>query len=171
MTDHDVSTSIDAILGLILSNIRKQKKISQETSAEFIGITKQAISNMENGRSKFAVVQIYQLCALYETEPRKIFEALDEALQTKNINIFGINKTVISAKSCLGASTTTNVACASSITSSNLVDGSAAFVAATTGVSLVSPIVAGVTLAGFLGAKFMKKLTEISKNENNDKAS
>lgn len=142
MLDSEVSTSIDAVLGLILSNIRKSKKISQENSAECLGVTKQAISNMENGRSKFAVAQVYQLCAFYEVEPKKVFEALDEALKSENINILGINGTAIGT---VGATL-------------GLVGG----------VALINPIVVGVTLAGFLGAKFMKKLTDVSPKKGVD---
>lgn len=142
MLDSEVSTSIDAVLGLILSNIRKSKKISQENSAECLGVTKQAISNMENGRSKFAVAQVYQLCAFYEVEPKKVFEALDEALKSENINILGINGTAIGT---VGATL-------------GLVGG----------VAFINPIVVGVTLAGFLGAKFMKKLTDVSPKKGVD---
>ena len=46
--ENEVNTSIDAVIGLILSNIRKNKKISQDSAAKYIGVTKQAISNMEN---------------------------------------------------------------------------------------------------------------------------
>ena len=53
MMENEVNTSIDAVIGLILSNIRKNKKISQDSAAKYIGVTKQAISNMENGRSNF----------------------------------------------------------------------------------------------------------------------
>ena len=59
MIENEVNTSIDAVIGLILSNIRKNKKISQDSAAKDIGVTKQAISNMENGRSKFSVAQVY----------------------------------------------------------------------------------------------------------------
>jgi len=144
MVDSEINTSIDAVLGLILSNIRKNKKISQENSAECIGVTKQAISNMENGRSKFAVAQVYQLCAFYEVEPKKVFEALDEALKSENINILGINGTAIGTV------------------------GAGAALGLIGGVALINPIVAGVTLAGFLGAKFMKKLTDASPKKSVD---
>lgn len=135
-----VNTSIDAVLGLILSNIRKTKKISQDSAADSIGVTKQAISSMENGKSKFAVVQVYQLCAFYEVEPRKVFDALDEALKTNDVNIMGI------AGTNLGFI------------------GAHLGIAVIGGLALVSPITAGITLAGFLGAKFMKKVTDAAQD-------
>lgn len=137
----EVNTSIDAVLGLILANIRKIKKISQDSAADCIGVTKQAISSMENGKSKFAVVQVYQLCAFYEVEPRKVFDALDEALKNKDVNIIGV------AGSNFGLS------------------GSNVGLALIGGLALMSPITAGITLAGFLGAKFMKKVTDAAQNQ------
>lgn len=142
MIDNEVTTSIDAVLGLILSNIRKNKKISQDSAAKCIGVTKQAISNMENGRSKFAVAQVYQLCAFYLVEPGKIFEALNEAIKNKDVNVLGTNGTAIS---------TSNL----DVTLLNLNNR----------LTITSPV-AGVTLAGFLGAKFMKKITDISHIES-----
>jgi transcriptional regulator with XRE-family HTH domain len=140
----EVNTSIDAVLGLILSKIRKHKKISQESAAECIGVTKQAISNMENGRSKFAVVQVYQLCAFYAVEPAKVFGALDEALKSNDVNIVGIGTANLSFA---GPNSTLGIVLLS-------------------GLALVSPITVGVTLAGFLGAKFMKKLTDVVEDED-----
>ena len=140
----EVNTSIDAVLGLILANIRKMKKISQENAADCIGVTKQAISSMENGKSKFSVVQVYQLCAFYKVEPRKVFDALDEALKNKDVNIVGIAG---SSLTILGAHTG---------------------LAIISGLAIVNPITAGITLAGFLGAKFMKKVTEAATQDVNE---
>lgn len=137
-----VNTSIDAVIGLILSNIRKNKKISQESAARCIGLTKQAISNMENGRSKFSVAQVYQLCSLYKVNPEMIFEILNEAISNHHINIYGINHTIISSEDL-----TYN------LDSSNEVDNNNNFVY-------------GVILAGFLGAKFMEKITNLISNKN-----
>ena len=138
---NEVNTSIDAVLGLILANIRKIKKISQDSAADCIGVTKQAISSMENGKSKFAVVQVYQLCAFYEVEPRKVFDALDEALKNKDVNIIGVAGTNVGFS------------------------GSNVGLALISGLALVSPITAGITLAGFLGAKFMKKVTDAAQDQ------
>lgn len=138
---NEVNTSIDAVLGLILANIRKIKKISQDSAADCIGVTKQAISSMENGKSKFAVVQVYQLCAFYEVEPRKVFDALDEALKNKDVNIIGVSGTNVG------------------------ISGSNVGLALIGGLALVSPITAGITLAGFLGAKFMKKVTDAAQDQ------
>ncbi|MDC5394822.1 helix-turn-helix transcriptional regulator, partial [Acinetobacter baumannii] len=148
MIDNEVNTTIDAVIGLILSNIRKNRKISQDNAAKCIGVTKQAISNMENGRSKFSVAQVYQLCAFYSIEPGKIFEALDEAIKNKDVKVFGTNSQSIS---CCGTKPTL-------LKIADLSSG-------------VNPIT-GITLAGYLGIKFMKKITDISsiesKNQPND---
>lgn len=145
----EINTSIDAVLGLILSNIRKNKTKSQDEAATFIGVTKQAISNMENGRSRFAVVQVYQLCAFYGVEPCKVFNALDEALKNKEVNVIGVaggNLAFIGPR----------IVSKSSISTNNLTNIGA----------LVRPIIAGVALAGFLGSRFMKKVNEASQDEH-----
>ncbi|SDY81982.1 helix-turn-helix domain-containing protein [Acinetobacter kyonggiensis] len=145
----EINTSIDAVLGLILSNIRKNKKKSQDEAATFIGVTKQAISNMENGRSRFAVVQVYQLCAFYGVEPCKVFNALDEALKNKEVNVIGVAG---GSLAFIGP----RIVSKSSISTNNLTNIGA----------LVHPIIAGVALAGFLGSLFMKKVKEASQDEH-----
>lgn len=142
MMENKVNTSIDAVIGLILSNIRKNKKISQESAAKCIGVTKQAISNMENGRSKFSVAQVYQLCSFYSVEPGKVFEALDEAIESKDVTVYGTNNRIISRY-------TTDLILSEIDNTSNV----------------LNPIT-GVTLAGYLGMKFMKKITNISSVED-----
>lgn len=149
----EINTSIDAVLGLILSNIRKNKKKSQDEAATFIGVTKQAISNMENGRSRFAVVQVYQLCAFYGVEPCKVFNALDEALKNNEVNVIGVAG---GSLAFIGPRIVSN----SSISTNNLTNIGIASLA------LVHPIVAGVALAGFLGSRFMKKVKEASQDEH-----
>lgn len=138
MINNKVNTSIDAILGLILSNIRRTKKIPQKSAAKCIGLTKQAISNMENGRSKFSVTQVYQLSAFYNVDPERIFNALDEAIKNNDVRIYCINNTIISR---------------SNIDVSLLL---------TDNETNTENIVSGIALAGFLGSSFMKKITEIS---------
>lgn len=145
----EINTSIDAVLGLILSNIRKNKTKSQDEAATFIGVTKQAISNMENGRSRFAVVQVYQLCAFYGVEPCKVFNALDEALKNKEVNVIGVAG---GSLAFIGP----RIVSKSSISTNNLTNIGA----------LVRPIIAGVALAGFLGSRFMKKVNEASQDEH-----
>lgn len=145
MIENEVNTSIDAVIGLILSNIRKNRKISQDNAAKCIGLTKQAISNMENGRSKFSVAQVYQLCAFYSVEARKVFEALDEAIRSNDVKVLSKNNMTISSGN-------------KSINSLKFNE-----------LSSVNRPITGVTLAGFLGMKFMKKITDISSIENIDK--
>ena len=114
----------------------------------FIGVTKQAISNMENGRSRFAVVQVYQLCAFYSVEPCKVFNALDEALKNNEVNVIGvageslafIGHSIVS-KNDANTNDLTNIG------------------------ALVQPLIAGVALAGFLGSRFMKKVKEASQDD------
>lgn len=142
MMENEVNTSIDAVIGLILSNIRKNKKISQDSAAKYIGVTKQAISNMENGRSKFSVAQVYQLCSFYSVESRKVFEALDEAIKSKDVKVYGANGKTIS-------SYTTDLTPSKKDSTLNS----------------TTPIT-GITLAGYLGMKFMKKITDISSVED-----
>jgi len=146
MIENEVNTSIDAVIGLILSNIRKNKKISQDSAAKYIGVTKQAISNMENGRSKFSVAQVYQLCSFYSVEPRKVFEALDEAIKTNDVKVYGTNSRTIS-------SYRTDL---TPLKTDNSLNGT-------------TPIT-GVTLAGYLGMKFMKKITDIYSIEDRNQA-
>ena len=142
MIENEVNTSIDAVIGLILSNIRKNKKISQDSAAKYIGVTKQAISNMENGRSKFSVAQVYQLCSFYSVEPRKVLEALDEAIKSKDVKVYGTNNRTISS------------------------DGTDSIPLKIDHSSNGTTPITGVTLAGFLGIKFMKKITDISSIED-----
>lgn len=174
--EDSVVTTVDAILGLVLATIRAEKKITQEQAADCLGVTKAAISNMEKGKSKFAVVQVYQLAAFYGVEPRSVFSALDEALTNDEVKVQALNGTLLTSNNELleslarakegsaaiaymgGASLN-----ASPSTAGTVLLSTAAF-------ALGGPIVGGVALAGMLGKKFMKKVLESTDNQDNKKA-
>ena len=172
--EDSVVTTVDAILGLVLATIRAEKKITQEQAADCLGVTKAAISNMEKGKSKFAVVQVYQLAAFYGVEPRSVFSALDEALTNDEVKVRALNGTLLTSNNEFlealarikdgsagiaylgGGSLTTS-------TAGTVLLRTAAF-------ALGGPIIGGVALAGMLGKKFMKKVLESTDNQDNKKA-
>jgi transcriptional regulator with XRE-family HTH domain len=49
-----------AILGVVLSNLRKQQSIEQGTMAENMGLSQASYSRLEAGKSAFSIDQMYQ---------------------------------------------------------------------------------------------------------------
>ena len=75
-------------LGKKLINLRKQEKMTQEKFAEFIGVTRQTISNWELNITKPDLTQIEKISKLFHIS---IDELLDNDIQ--NIIVEKVNKT------------------------------------------------------------------------------
>ncbi|MDR1628773.1 MAG: helix-turn-helix domain-containing protein [Oscillospiraceae bacterium] len=60
------------LLGLRLSNIRKQQKLTQEKLAEKTNLANNYISNIENGRSIPSLETLIKLCEALEITPNDL---------------------------------------------------------------------------------------------------
>jgi len=52
-----------AVLGVVLTNLRKQKSIEQGEIAKQMGLTQASYSRLEGGKSAFSIDQMYQAAA------------------------------------------------------------------------------------------------------------
>lgn len=173
--EDSIVTTVDAILGLVLATIRAEKKITQEQASDCLGVTKAAISNMEKGKSKFAVVQVYQLAAFYGVEPRSVFSALDEALTNDEVRVQALNDKLLTSNNELleALARAKDGTAAMSFATSNLgspTSTASTVLLSTAAFALGGPVIGGVALAGMLGRKFMKKVLESTENSDNKKA-
>lgn len=48
-----------------LKEYRMEKGLKQKFVSEFLGITRQAMSNKESGRAKYSALEVQKLCNLY----------------------------------------------------------------------------------------------------------
>ena len=53
-------TSFSAVLGVVLANLRKSKRIEQGEMAARMGLSQPSYSRLESGKSAFSVDQMYQ---------------------------------------------------------------------------------------------------------------
>jgi transcriptional regulator with XRE-family HTH domain len=57
---HTGKTSFSAVLGVVLSNLRKSRNIEQGEMAKRMGLSQPSYSRLEGGKSAFSVDQMYQ---------------------------------------------------------------------------------------------------------------
>ena len=71
-------------IGNIIIEARKKKKISQNTLAKKLFVTRQAISNWENGKAFPDISVIFKLCKILDIDIKTIID-LDKNLKVENI--------------------------------------------------------------------------------------
>jgi len=57
-----------------LKKTRKLVRLRQQAVADYLGISRTALSNMENGISKITADDFMKLCNLYRCEPYHFYE-------------------------------------------------------------------------------------------------
>jgi len=83
--------NIKKLLGKRLQEIRKNKKLTQEQVAEFVGIETSSISNIENGKYYPSAENLDKILKILNVRPSEIFsfegtmsskEIIDEMLES-----------------------------------------------------------------------------------------
>jgi transcriptional regulator with XRE-family HTH domain len=73
-----VTHSKEEILGKILQEERKAKKISQEKLAKLTGLDRTFISLIENGKRNPTFTTILKICLALEIEPSELFSIYEK---------------------------------------------------------------------------------------------
>ena len=68
----------EEILGKILQDERKAKKISQEKLAKLTGLDRTFISLIENGKRNPTFTTILKICSALEIEPSELFSIYEK---------------------------------------------------------------------------------------------
>ncbi len=98
------AASYPAIVGQVLSNLRKNINIDQSEFAEIIGVTQSTWSRIERGASAFTIEQLADAADHLNLTPSEILELADQAaldLQNQGVEIYnekiseGIDKGLI----------------------------------------------------------------------------
>lgn len=55
-----------------LKEIREEKGLKQNYVADYLGITRQSLSNKETEKAKFGALEVQKLCVLYDTDIKDI---------------------------------------------------------------------------------------------------
>lgn len=71
-------------IGNIIADARKKKNISQNTLAKRLFVTRQAVSNWENGKTRPDISVIFNLCKMLDIDIKTIVE-MDDNLTIENI--------------------------------------------------------------------------------------
>ena len=67
-----------AVLGFVLSNLRKERGIEQGDMASRMGLTQASYSRLEGGKSAFSIDQMYQAAEALELSALRVIEELDK---------------------------------------------------------------------------------------------
>jgi transcriptional regulator with XRE-family HTH domain len=73
-----VTTEKEEILGKILQEQRKAKKISQEKLAKLTGLDRTAISLIERGKRSPIFITILKICSALEIKPSELLSIYEE---------------------------------------------------------------------------------------------
>jgi transcriptional regulator with XRE-family HTH domain len=77
-----------AILGVVLTNLRKQQSIEQGTMAEAMGLSQASYSRLEAGKSAFSIDQMYQAADALNVDTLKVVEEIQK--YKRNLEASGI---------------------------------------------------------------------------------
>lgn len=73
-------TSYSAVLGVVLSNMRKMKNIEQGDMAQRMGLSQASYSRLESGKSSFSIDQMYQASIALGVEGHELTTALNDTI-------------------------------------------------------------------------------------------
>lgn len=73
-------TSYSAVLGVVLSNMRKMKNIEQGDMAQKMGLSQASYSRLESGKSSFSIDQMYQASIALGIEGHELTTALNNTI-------------------------------------------------------------------------------------------
>lgn len=78
VTQNTLVTNIDREVGRRLLALRRLAQLTQEQTANGIGISFQQIQKYEQGENRIAVGRFYLLCKMYEVSPLYVLNHLEE---------------------------------------------------------------------------------------------
>ena len=67
-----------AVLGVVLTNLRKQKSIEQGEIAKRMGLTQASYSRLEGGKSAFSIDQMYQAAAALGLSGKEVITEVEQ---------------------------------------------------------------------------------------------
>lgn len=76
----DEQTSYSAVLGVVLSTLRKQRGLEQGQMAEKMGLSQASYSRLETGKSTFSVNQMFQAAEVLGIPRTDLFKKLDNTI-------------------------------------------------------------------------------------------
>jgi transcriptional regulator with XRE-family HTH domain len=69
-----------AVLGVVLSNARKQQGVEQGEMAERMGLSQASYSRLEGGKSAFSVDQLYMAAGALKVNPEEVTSRLNNTI-------------------------------------------------------------------------------------------
>ena len=64
-------------VGAIIKQRRREKQISQESLAAYCKVSKQTISNIENGEAETSYIIFLRICKFIEIDPKDIMHLIE----------------------------------------------------------------------------------------------
>jgi len=87
---NNTKATYSAVLGVVLSNLRKQKNMEQGEVASKMGLTQASYSRLEAGKSTFSIDQMYQAASALNLNGSDVIKEVENYsyhLQTDGINV------------------------------------------------------------------------------------
>lgn len=104
MTDNQ--TTYSAVLGLVLTNARKEQGIEQGDMAERMGLSQASYSRLEGGKSAFSVDQLYMAAGALNIGPEAITSRLNNTINELRSN--GVQVQALMRGNATGAKSNNN---------------------------------------------------------------
>ncbi|WP_219012191.1 helix-turn-helix domain-containing protein [Shewanella algae] len=74
MTEKIEQTSYSAVMGAVVSSIRKEKGIEQADVAQRMGLSQASYSRLEGGKATYSVDQVFLVAQALQVEPAELFQ-------------------------------------------------------------------------------------------------
>ena len=87
-------TTISAVLGVVLTNLRKEQSIEQAEMAARMGLSQASYSRLETGKATFSVDQMYQAANALAVSSEEISRRLNQAIVSLEANNFSVEPQV-----------------------------------------------------------------------------
>jgi len=76
----DNQTTYSAVLGVVLTNARKERSIEQGEMAKRMGLSQASYSRLESGKSSLSVDQLYMAAGALRVKPEEITARLNNTI-------------------------------------------------------------------------------------------
>lgn len=83
-------TSFSAVLGVVIANHRKLKRLDQAPFAAQMGLSQASYSRLESGRAVFSIEHLYKVAEILGVPPQQLLSEVDRAkasLRSENVQV------------------------------------------------------------------------------------
>lgn len=90
MTEKIEQTSYSAVMGAVVSSIRREKSIEQADVAARMGLSQASYSRLEGGKATYSIDQVFLVAEALRIEPSELFQRVCTTIGKLKAEEFGV---------------------------------------------------------------------------------